>query len=106
MQQPALSLLSGWLLSLVGGPALAGPDAAPARAAPLGTRVADFTLARPSDGQPWSLSKETRNARAVVVVFLGTECPVSNAYVPTLAALHREYAPRGVVFVGVNSNLQ
>jgi thiol-disulfide isomerase/thioredoxin len=104
MNQTVLSLLSGWLLCLVGGPALAAPDPGPAQAPPLGTRLADFTLTRPSDGRPWSLSKETQDARAVVVVFLGTGCPVSNAYVPTLAALHKEYAPRGVVFVGVNSN--
>ncbi len=51
-------------------------------------------------------STNGRNARAVVVVFLGTECPVSNAYVPILAALHRLYSPKGVVFVGINSNQQ
>jgi peroxiredoxin len=86
--------------------AVAVPPTGPAQVVPLGTRVADFTLTRPSDGQPWSLSKETQNAKAVVILFLGTQCPVSNAYVPTLAALHKQYAPRGVVFVGVNSNRQ
>jgi hypothetical protein len=103
MKRP-LSLLFGWLLCLVGGPALA--IAGPAQDAPLGTRVADFTLPRPSNGRPWTLAKETQNAKAVIVLFLGTECPVSNSYVPILVALHKQYAPRGVVFVGVNSNLQ
>ena len=106
MKRTVSSLLSGLLLCLVGGPALAVPPTGPAQIAPLGMRVADFTLTRPSDGGPWSLSKETQNAKAVVILFLGTECPVSNAYVPTLAALHQKYAPRGVVFVGVNSNHQ
>ena len=40
------------------------------------------------------------------VVFLGTECPVNNAYLPRLAELHRTYAPRDVQFVAVNSNQQ
>jgi thiol-disulfide isomerase/thioredoxin len=73
---------------------------------PLGTRIGDFTLPQPADGRPWSLAQETRNAKAVVVLFLGTACPVNNAYVPTLAGLHEKYSPRGVVFVAVNSNQQ
>src|ERR1700687_262065 len=73
---------------------------------PIGTRIGDFSLPRAADGQKWSLAENGRNARAVVVLFLGTECPVSNSYAPTLAALHRVYSPKGVVFVGVNSNQQ
>jgi hypothetical protein len=38
------------------------------------------------------------------VIFLGTECPVNNAYLPRLAELHKEYTPKEVVIVGVNSN--
>ena len=93
-------------MCLVGGTANAASSTGPAQAAPVGTRVADFTLPRPSDGKAWSLAKETQNAKAVVILFLGTQCPVSNAYVPTVAALHEKYAPQGVVFVGVNSNRQ
>jgi thiol-disulfide isomerase/thioredoxin len=74
--------------------------------APLGTRITDFTLPQAADGTPWSLVAQTQNARAVVVLFLGTECPVNNAYVPTLAALHEKYNPKGVVFVAINSNQQ
>jgi mono/diheme cytochrome c family protein len=105
MKRIVLSLLSGWLLCLVGG-ANAAPPTGPAQVAPLGTRVADFTLVRPSDGRPWSLAKETQNAKAVVILVLGTQCPVSNAYVPIVAALHKKYSPQGVVFVGINSNRQ
>jgi thiol-disulfide isomerase/thioredoxin len=72
--------------------------------APLGTRVADFTLPWPASGRPWSLVKETQKARAVVVLFLGTECPINNAYIPVLTALHHRYNARSVVFLGVNSN--
>jgi mono/diheme cytochrome c family protein len=42
----------------------------------------------------------------VVVLFLGTQCPVNNLYLPVVAELHKKYGPRGVVFVGVNSNAQ
>ena len=101
-----LPVLSGWLLCLSANAAAPGGNAGPPLPAPLGTRIADFTRPRPADGAPWSLVKESRNAKAVVVVFLGTECPVSNAYVPTLAALHKQFGPKGVVFLGVNSNPQ
>ena len=74
--------------------------------APLGVRLADWTLPRSSDGRPWSLAHDGREARVVAVVFLGTQCPVNNLYLPTLAALHRKYGPRGVLFVGINSNTQ
>src|SRR5262249_59221212 len=41
-----------------------------------------------------------------VVVFLGTECPLANLYVPTLTALHKDYAARGVQVLAINSNSQ
>ena len=42
--------------------------------------------------------------KAVVLVFLGTDCPLANLYGPRLAELHREYRGKGVVFLGINSN--
>jgi hypothetical protein len=33
-----------------------------------------------------------------VLIFLSTECPVSNRYAPEIARLHGEFAPRGVTF--------
>ncbi len=47
-----------------------------------------------------------RDKKAVVIVFTGTECPVSNFYVLPLLQLHAKYAPRGVQFLAVNSNPQ
>jgi hypothetical protein len=38
--------------------------------------------------------------RWFVVVFLGQECPVSNASIPVLNALSAEFSPRGFAFVG------
>ncbi|HEY2943738.1 MAG TPA: thioredoxin family protein [Vicinamibacteria bacterium] len=44
--------------------------------------------------------------KAVVLMFIATQCPVSNAYNERMAALSREYGARGVAFVGINSNRQ
>jgi peroxiredoxin/mono/diheme cytochrome c family protein len=63
-----------------------------------------FTL-KDANGKDWSL-QEQKKKKAVVIVFIGTECPVNNAYMPRLAELHKEYAPRGVAFVAVNANSQ
>jgi thiol-disulfide isomerase/thioredoxin/mono/diheme cytochrome c family protein len=94
------------LVSIAAGAVLFGGGEDKPLPAPLGTRITDFTLPRVAGGPPWSLVKQTQNARAVVVLFLGTECPVNNAYAPTLAALHKKYDTKGVVFLAVNSNQQ
>jgi peroxiredoxin len=47
-----------------------------------------------------------KGAKALVVVFVGTECPVANLYVPTLIDLHKEYAPKGVQLLAINANSQ
>ena len=63
-----------------------------------------FTL-KDAAGKDWSL-KDQRAKKAIVVIFLGTECPINNAYLPRLAELHKAYSPRGVAFVAINSNSQ
>ncbi len=40
-------------------------------------------------------------AQATVVVFLRSDCPISNRYAPELRRLHDEFAPQGVRFVMV-----
>lgn len=47
-----------------------------------------------------------RAARAVVLVFAGPECPVSNRQAPALGRLHRDFAPRGVRFYLVYSEVE
>jgi peroxiredoxin/mono/diheme cytochrome c family protein len=56
-------------------------------------------------GHPVSFS-DFRDKKAVVVIFTGTECPVSNYYVLPLKQLHGKYAAKGVQFLAVNSNPQ
>ncbi|MEI7684504.1 MAG: redoxin domain-containing protein [Planctomycetota bacterium] len=49
-------------------------------------------------------SESFQDAKAVVFVFLGTQCPVNNAYMPRLVELEERFAKDGVRLVGVNSN--
>src|SRR5437764_628860 len=41
---------------------------------------------------------EDAHAKAVVLVFVRTDCPISNRYAPELQRLSREFASRGVTF--------
>jgi peroxiredoxin len=45
---------------------------------------------------------EWHGKQAVVLFFLGAECPVSNGYSPDMCKLAEEYAERGVVCYGVH----
>ena len=44
------------------------------------------------------------DSAALVLVFLGTECPVARQYVPRLVELHHEYRSKGVQFLGIYSD--
>lgn len=72
--------------------------------APVGAKVADFTATDAAAGKPWAFAANTRDAKASVVLFLGTGCPVSTAYVPKLVKLYEEYGKKGVAFVAVFSH--
>jgi hypothetical protein len=41
---------------------------------------------------------EDTEAKAVVLVFVGTDCPISNRYAPEIQRLERRFAPQGAVF--------
>ena len=47
---------------------------------------------------------EWSGKRALVLLFLTTDCPLSNAYVPELNRMNTAYAPRGVVFFAVQGD--
>jgi peroxiredoxin/mono/diheme cytochrome c family protein len=65
--------------------------------------VADFSLPDPrADGKKVSLADLKQ--KLVVVVFVGTECPINNSYMPRLVELHKEFADKGVAFLAVNAN--
>jgi peroxiredoxin len=47
-------------------------------------------------------STEWKNRKAVVLFFIGTECPVSNGYAPEYVRLAKEFADRGIRFYGIH----
>jgi peroxiredoxin len=77
---------------------------APAEAETKAARSVKAFRLSDGEGKAWSLTDQ-KDKQAVVVLFLGTECPINNQYLPRLAELHKEYSAKGVVFVGVNSNV-
>jgi thiol-disulfide isomerase/thioredoxin/mono/diheme cytochrome c family protein len=84
----------------------ATPVARSAPPAPLGSRVSNWSLPRSSDGKSWSMGEDARDAKVVVVLFLGTQCPINNLYAPIFANMASELKSKGVEFVGINSNDQ
>ena len=69
----------------------------------LGCRIPNFVLPDGS-GREVALS-DFNDARTLVVVFLGTQCPIGNAYVPVLNDLQNRYGKQGVQVLAINSNL-
>lgn len=55
------------------------------------------------DGTVYRLG-ESRDCQAIVAVFLSTECPISNGYLPDLNSLYQVFHRRGVEFYGVISD--
>ncbi len=70
----------------------------------MGAEIPDFGLPNASTGKQTGFSTLSAGKAATVIVFVSTQCPVSNAYNDRLATLATEYAPSGVQFIGVNSN--
>jgi len=64
--------------------------------------VEDFTL-KNYDGKSYTLS-DAKDAKAIVVMFIATKCPVSNAYNERMVKLYDDYESKGVAFFGINSN--
>jgi hypothetical protein len=72
----------------------AGMVTAPAGpTAPAVKPVADLTLTT-ADGKPWSLRGQ-KAAKATVVAFLATECPMANGYLPILSDVATKYSDKG-----------
>jgi len=64
--------------------------------------VEDFTL-KNYDGKSYTLSA-IKDAKAIVIMYIATRCPVSNAYNERMVKLYDDYHSKGVVFLGINSN--
>lgn len=82
---------------------VAPPDSKVAPPA-VGAEVPDFSL-KDIHRRPRSI-ENFKDKKAFVIVFVDTECPMANLYIPTLIALHKEYAGKGVQFLAINSSNQ
>lgn len=71
---------------------------------PLGTPAPDFQLPEPATGRIVSLKDIAADARATVVMFLCNHCPYVLYVNPEIVRIVEEYRPKGVAFVGINSN--
>ncbi len=96
-----LRLLAILTATAVGFPA---PDEAKVSPPAVGAVVPDFSL-KDIHRRPRSLDG-FKDKKAFVVVFVDTECPLANLYVPTQIELHKEYAGKGVQFLAINSSNQ
>ncbi len=68
----------------------------------LNKKIENVTLSN-AQSEPWSLH-DLKDKKAVVVVFLSFECPVSTSYAPILAELAKTYRDKQVAFVAINSS--
>jgi peroxiredoxin len=69
---------------------------------PLGTRAPEFSLPS-TDGHTVAL-RDFSSASALLLVFMCNHCPYVKHVREELARLARDYQPRGVAVVGINSN--
>ncbi len=67
-------------------------------------KVENFTL-EDYNGTKHLLT-DYKSAKAIVLMFIATQCPVSNAYNDRMVRLYKEYSNRGIAFIGINSNKQ
>ena len=74
----------------------------PSTMLPLGTQAPQFRLPDTS-GKTVSLTELTK-APALLVVFMCNHCPYVKHIRQELAQLARDYVPKGVAMVGINSN--
>lgn len=94
--------LAGFMtLGVLGCLPLCGLAAAPTN---VGQKVAPVTF-RDGTGKPLPLA-DLRDKKAIVVVFLSFECPVSTSYSQPLSILAAKHASQGVAFVGVCTNAE
>jgi peroxiredoxin len=70
----------------------------------LGKTITKLDL-KDTTGKTWTTA-DLQGKKAVIVLFLGTQCPINNAYLPRLKEMHKTYAARGVQFLAINPNKQ
>jgi peroxiredoxin len=69
----------------------------------IGDKAPAFTL-KNYDGKEYNLSALMKEHPINVVMFIATQCPVSNAYNDRMEQLFEKYSAKGVGIVGINAN--
>jgi peroxiredoxin len=95
MRSSSLLLVTAASLLLARAVLAAGPQ--------IGAPAPQFTLTT-VDGKGFSLTETARSHKAVVVMFIATKCPYSNAYNDRMRDLAAAYGKQGILFAGINSN--
>jgi peroxiredoxin len=94
-----INCLSIVLAGLLASPALAQREPSTAH---LGKKIANLTF-KDDKGATQSLY-DLKNKKAIVVVFLSFDCPVSTSYARPLADMVSEFGKHGVAFIGLTTN--
>ena len=67
-------------------------------------KIENFIL-QDYNGKKHALS-DYASSRFIVLMFISTQCPVSNAYDDRMVQLYKDYTGKGVAFIGINANKQ
>lgn len=68
------------------------------------SKIENFTL-KDYNGKEISL-RDYKDSKAIVIMFISTQCPVSNGYNARMEQLFSDYKGKGISFIGINSNKQ
>lgn len=68
----------------------------------IGSTIADFTLPDAS-GTAHSLAS-LKGKNGAVLIFIATQCPVSNGYNERMEKLSQDYKAKGITVIGINAN--
>jgi len=72
--------------------------------AAIGKKAPDFSIPDAVSGKTVTLQSLLSTNKAVVLIYVSTQCPYSNGYNARYQALANKYGPLGVAVVGINSN--
>ncbi len=93
------------LVLLISAMCLAAPHSLAVDAeSAIGKKIDDFSL-HDFRGKVHSLS-DYKDSKAVVVVFIGIECPLAKLYVDRLEKMSADFADQGVKILAIDSNRQ
>lgn len=67
----------------------------------VGSKIGDFNL---SDLKGGTIQYSKLKGDVTVVMFIATQCPISNDYNERMSAVANDYSSKGVKFVAINAN--